>query len=226
MKKIGLLYRLIALLGSFTVYLPIIAGILFIMWYLVPLWYLSWYIVLFIFPFFYWDGHWNPYNEVASTIIGIIGFLIFVLGVGLFLYSLAIMVIQKSKGDTLVNTGPYRWVRHPQHLGITLLLLAPTLWPYIRPSDILSWSLIAFGLIVTADIEEVSLSKRFEGKYEDYRSRVPFILPYNLSLPSFLKTGILGQGKPARYVLWFAIYWILMSFILFLFSFVHLDYWA
>jgi len=222
----GLLCRLIAILSSFAVYLPIIAGILYVMWYIVPLWYFSWYIILFIFPFFYWDGHWNPYNEVISTTIWIGGFLIFILGIGLFLYGLGIMVIHKSKGDSLITTGPYRWVRHPQHLGIMLLLLAPTLWPYIRPSDILSWSLIAFGLIVSADIEESSLFKRFEEKYEDYRSRVPFIIPYSLSLASFLKTGTLGQGRPLRYVLWFAIYWILMSFILFLFSLVWIEYWA
>ena len=153
-------------------------------------------------------------------------FLIFVIGIMLILYGLKVIVVHRTKGDVLVTTGPYRWIRHPQHLGIIMSLLAPALsFSYIRPSDIVSWSLIAFGLIVSADLEEVSLSKRFGEKFDEYRSKVSFMIPYCLPFPTVMKSGVLGQGRPARYVLWFVIYWLIMTFILFLFSFVRIDHW-
>ncbi|MGY5863282.1 MAG: methyltransferase [Candidatus Thorarchaeota archaeon] len=227
MNKTGLVYRVTALIASIAVYLPVLGGILFVMWYIIPLWYFSWNIVEFIFPFYYWDGHWNPstINWGVATSVWAVDFLILILGIGLLLYGLKTMVTHKSKKDELITSGPYRWVRHPQHLGIILFLLAPIFVTYVRPNDILSWSLIAFGLIVSADIEEVSLSKRFGESYVEYRAKVPFIFPYSLSLPTVMRTGALDQGKPTRYVLWFVIYWIIMSFILFLFSFVRIDYW-
>ena len=105
-----------ALIASIAVYLPVLAGILFAMWYIIPLWYFSWYIVEFLFPFYYWDGHWNPiYDWATGTInwnvaipIWTVEFLIFLLGVGLFLYGLKTMIVQRSKGDALITSGPYR----------------------------------------------------------------------------------------------------------------------
>ncbi len=233
--------RLTTVFGSFMIYLPILGGILSAMWYMIPLFYLSWYVIVFIFPIRYWDLWWKPGYDFETGFdwsvvfsFWIIEALLLGFGFVLFIYGLKTMVVHRTESDGLVTIGPYRWMRHPQHFGIILILLAPALLPllpwepemmYIRPSDILSWSLIAFGLVVGADLEEISLSKRYGAKYDEYRAKVPFMIPFFPSLSYVLSKSFLDQGKLARYVLWFAMYWIIMTFILYLFSFVPLDGW-
>ncbi|MHA1929370.1 MAG: hypothetical protein ACTSV2_12415, partial [Candidatus Thorarchaeota archaeon] len=96
MNKKRLVHRVTAISVSFTIYLPVLAGILVAMWYWVPLWYLSWYIVVFIFPIRYWDAHWNPFIDHDTGIVNwslvntiwILEISILVFGIALFLYGL------------------------------------------------------------------------------------------------------------------------------------------
>jgi hypothetical protein len=135
-----------------------------------------------------------------------------------------------SRGISVVTSGPYRWVRHPQHLGIIMFLLPlallniryPIYWAGIRPGDILSWSLVSFMLIVAADFEESGLVKRFGIEYSDYCKRTPFLLP-RVSIFGFIdKYEMLSKGKPFRYIVWFVLYWFVTSLILYGFTFVEL----
>jgi hypothetical protein len=97
-------------------------------------------------------------------------------------------------------------------------------WTGIRPGDILSWSLVAFMLIVAADLEERTLAKNFGAEYIDYCNRTPFLLP-KVSLFEFLeKYPRFSKGKPLRYVLWFILYWCTFSLILYGFTFVELHW--
>lgn len=154
-------------------------------------------------------------------------------GLGLFLVSLAVMVRVKVRREGLVTSGPYKYVRHPQHLGISLVFLGVSFihilvpfkyYPYFRPGDIIAWLFTTFLLITRTDIEEVRLTREFGEEYEEYPSKTPFILPF-LRLPIRAESKHLKQGRPLRYIMWFVIFWILARGILYLSTFTIL-YWT
>jgi len=169
-------------------------------------------------------------SPLVALSIWIMEGILILAGLALFILALFEMARRFSDGVSLITSGPYRWVRHPQHLGIIMFLLPIALfniapsgyWNGIRPGDILSWSLVSFMLIVAADLEEQSLVKRFGSEYIDYTKRTSFLLP-KVSLFGFTdKYPLLSKGKPLRYIIWFALYWCLISLILYGFTFIEL----
>lgn len=232
-KKERLITRFMTAVTSAIVYLPIIAGIITPMVYLLPAWYLSWYAAGIIFPFYeIWHGFWMPVEDLGSAyIIWGIEIIVFAIGIGLSGYALREMVIRRKESSGLVTSGPYSWIRHPQHLGILLFLLPFAITfkfrsgfsTGIRPGDILSWTLMGFLLLAVADWEESRLLKKFGEQYIEYSQNTPFIIPVkasiNITLPSWLQ-----KGKPVRYIVAFAIFWVVISLVLFGFSMVHLIY--
>lgn len=227
--------KLVALATSFMVYIPIVAGILTPMIWVLAAWYVSWYVFLWIFPFSeIWGGLWWPFQTPAFGLtLWLLEVLILAIGLVLFLSALKEMIAARRKGIGLVTLGLYQLVRHPQHLGIMLILLPFALtnvsqpvqwWGGIRPGDLLSWSFVAFLLIIVADLEEKRLLALFGQDYEEYAQGTPFLLP-KVGLPTFIQRfDSLSRGKPLRYVLAFVIYWLLASLMLFGFTLVELAY--
>jgi len=206
-----------------VIYLPIVAGIITPMVYLLPAWYVSWYVAALIFPFSEsWYGFFLPVNDILLvSLIWIFQAIIVSVGTGIFLWGLLQMTREIRNGSTFVDSGPYAYVRHPQHLGILVLLL-PFAFAFdltsgystgIRPGDILSWSLMAFLLLAVADFEESRLIKSLNG-YSEYKDRTPFIIPKSPRI-KFNVHPLLQQGRPLRYLLFFAVYWALISLVLF-----------
>lgn len=212
--------------ASFVVYLPIVAGIITPMVYMLPAWYISWEVAALIFPFSeIWSGFWFPIFDVGLAIyVFSVGAAISVVGFGLFLWALLEMAKKKREGNGLVVSGPYAWVRHPQHLGLLLFLLPFALTfkylsPFImgiRPGDILSWSLMAFLLLAVADWEEHRITKEYGILYQEYCNETPFILPirtgWTIQMPE-----LLNKGRPLRYVTAFAVFWVVISLVLYIF---------
>jgi len=89
---------------------------------------------------------------------------------------LTLRVSETHRTERVVTTGVYSIVRHPQylggllaHLGISFLLSA-------------SYSLLSTPLMITllyliSRREEEELTKEFGKKYEDYKKRVPMLIP-------------------------------------------------
>ena len=85
-----------------------------------------------------------------------------------------------DRGRALVTTGPYRLVRHPIYLGLTLLAtgtaLAFSSWPAL--------GIVLSGIVPTfawrARGEERLLSGTFGERYEAYRQRTKMIIPWLL----------------------------------------------
>jgi protein-S-isoprenylcysteine O-methyltransferase Ste14 len=201
--------------------------------YLLPAWYLSWYAAGLIFPFYdIWHGFWMPIENLSQVyLIWGSGILVFLIGISLSGAALREMVIKRKNGEGLITSGPYSWVRHPQHLGILLFLL-PFAIAFkftsgfstgIRPGDVLSWALMGFLLLAVADWEESRLLEKFNEQYLEYSQNTPFIVPIRISidvtLPSWLE-----KGKLARYIVAFLIFWLLISFVLYGFSMAGLIY--
>jgi len=114
------------------------------------------------------------------------------LGFFLFLYSL-IYLYRKRNG--LVKTGPYKYVRHPQYLGIIMMTFGLTLVslqtypviPYLLTplyighlAVLLVWTVEVFAYVMLAKLEESYLRSKFGDEYVKYSESVPFIIPLRL----------------------------------------------
>ncbi len=110
-----------------------------------------------------------------------IGFVIFFAGMALFSWSMGVnpffektVRIQTERGHRVIDTGPYRYVRHPGYVGFFgWMLSAPLLlgsWWAFLPAII---SVIA--VIVRTALEDRTLRDELPG-YPDYARRVRFRL--------------------------------------------------
>jgi protein-S-isoprenylcysteine O-methyltransferase Ste14 len=111
-----------------------------------------------------------------------------IIGLSLLVYSVAYLRIKRKGG--LVTSGPYRLIRHPQYLGMILTTLGLTSWSvwilnntfgagFLSPSQtICVWFIELFAYIFLAHIEELFLSRNYGKIFSDYRSQVPFLIPF------------------------------------------------
>ena len=90
------------------------------------------------------------------------------------------LVPKADQGTGLVTTGPYRRVRHPIYLGLTLLALGEALafasWP--------AAAIVLAGIVPTfawrARAEEQLLGRIFGARYAAYRRHTKLIIPHLL----------------------------------------------
>lgn len=85
--------------------------------------------------------------------------------------------VQRDRGQTVVSTGPYHYVRHPMYAAALLFLLGTTL--LLGSWYGLLWGLILVGMIAgRAILEERTLQKELEG-YDAYMAQVKYrLIPY------------------------------------------------
>jgi protein-S-isoprenylcysteine O-methyltransferase Ste14 len=86
----------------------------------------------------------------------------------------AVVRIQSERGHTVIDTGPYRWMRHPGYAGGALSYLAAplllgTLWALVPAA------LTIVALIARTALEDRTLQQELLG-YADYARRVRFCL--------------------------------------------------
>lgn len=96
---------------------------------------------------------------------------------------LAQIVYAKTQKTGLITTGFYKYVRHPQHLGIVVMSLGFLMLngAGIRIGNIIAWTLVVFIYILLAESEEAALENEFGESYLDYKRKVPYMIPF---LPS------------------------------------------
>ena len=106
-----------------------------------------------------------------------IGVVLFVLGNGLFLRAMAenpffesTVRIQSERGHYVIDSGPYRAVRHPGYVGgvagiLSFPLLLNSAWA------LLPTALTIVGMVIRTALEDRTLRKKLPG-YADYAARV------------------------------------------------------
>jgi protein-S-isoprenylcysteine O-methyltransferase Ste14 len=81
------------------------------------------------------------------------------------------------EGHRLIVEGPYRWVRNPIYTGMFGMLIATGLafaaWPMLLAGIVLY--LVGFHIRVRA--EEKLLAAEFGEEFQEYKRRVPALLP-------------------------------------------------
>ena len=117
------------------------------------------------------------------------GAIIAFIGLGLFLYCLIYQLLHRKQ---LIQTGPYRIIRHPQYLSLMILISGLTAIsfqttpitisdPYERSSYLIVfiiWIMEVLAYITLAKIEDISLKAKFGQIYMEYVNKVPFLYPF------------------------------------------------
>jgi protein-S-isoprenylcysteine O-methyltransferase Ste14 len=131
--------------------------------------------------------------------------LIFLIGVSLFILSLACLVIGILKNDGLVQERIYKHVRHPQNLAIIIMTFPLFLYYGFRIGDVVSWVQLIFLMIIYSDIADMKLKKKFPDDFQSYYVKtgffLPRILPYRIS---YYFSAIFNKRN--RYILLFFFY--------------------
>jgi protein-S-isoprenylcysteine O-methyltransferase Ste14 len=139
-----------------------------------------------------WEGLFSPVLVSILVVAGLdirsgwaplplwvwpIGLVLFVLGGGLFLRAMAenpffekTVRIQSERGHHVIDTGPYRTVRHPGYVGMFAFILS---FPLLLTSAwaLLPTALTMIGLLVRTALEDRTLQNKLPG-YADYVARV------------------------------------------------------
>jgi len=112
-----------------------------------------------------------------------------IVGFFLLVYSAAYLRMKRNGG--IVTSGPYRLIRHPQYLGMILSTLGLTSWSiwilnhyfgigFLSPSQTIGvWFIELFAYILLALVEELFLSRNYAANFNDYKSQVPFLIPFS-----------------------------------------------
>jgi protein-S-isoprenylcysteine O-methyltransferase Ste14 len=78
--------------------------------------------------------------------------------------------------DTLVTSGLYAWVRHPQYSGLFLITIGLLIqWPTIV--TLVTWPILLFMYARLARREEAEMERQFGEVYRAYATRVPRFVP-------------------------------------------------
>ena len=118
-----------------------------------------------------------------------------VVGGSLFVYSA--YYLHKRGGNTLVITGPYKYIRHPQYLGLLLMSVGLGSWSYVIYAvtyGLTFWQIYLSGFfdpikmwyievglyILVALIEERFLCRKFGKDYKEYQKRTSFMVPIKI----------------------------------------------
>jgi protein-S-isoprenylcysteine O-methyltransferase Ste14 len=123
---------------------------------------------------FEWSPPLNPFVQI-------IGLIVYVLGMGLFTWSMAsnpffsgVVRIQMDRDQVVATSGPYRYVRHPGYLGYitaysaTALALG-SLWALIPAF------LLLISMTMRTVLEDKTLLEKLEG-YREYAAQVRYRL--------------------------------------------------
>lgn len=186
---VSIIKRTIIIISSIWVYIPIIEGIITPMIIIFPLAYISWYIFSLwggSNTFGLWFNAWfvispDTYSYILLLLIIEISF--FIAGFILFLSGLLHLVNGRKNEINIVQTGLYKFIRHPQNLGILIMLFPFILYIPgfgdigIRIGDILSWTLFGLFIIIYSDLEEIKLRKKFPEEFENFQANTGFFIP-------------------------------------------------
>jgi len=185
--KSRIFINLLASLSSVWVYVPVIVGIL--VWmaaWMAPAAYISWRFFYIFGPISWFKkGFKLKYieNSLGVKILLVFELLVITIGLVLFIWGLVHIALAKFNKEGLVTKGPYKYVRHPQHLGLILIAFAFSLYipgtedMGIRAGEIVSWSLFVLIQFLWSDYEEKQLARKFGDEFIEYRRKTGSFFP-------------------------------------------------
>ena len=144
-----------------------------------------------------WQGKWI-YDPVAFLHISMSFYLLFttmevnqyaalacfalyVIGAALFLWSIVsstnLKFASSNVGDTLITSGPYRFIRHPLYLSYTLIWIASC----VLFNSLVLWitliAMVAFYIVSAKREEAAIMNSEHSIMYKTYKNSVGMFLP-------------------------------------------------
>ena len=121
-----------------------------------------------------WSPAFSPALKWASLAVILLGYAVSSYALIENAFFSGMVRIQSERGQRVVSSGPYRWVRHPGYAGALLTYLAtpPFLdaaWAYLPVA------FIAVALVVRTRLEDRTLQEELAG-YREYARRVRYRL--------------------------------------------------
>jgi protein-S-isoprenylcysteine O-methyltransferase Ste14 len=123
---------------------------------------------------------------LTALLLALCGCLLALTGAALVLWSRAelgsawSLVPTADQGTGLVTTGPYRFVRHPIYLGLSMLAFGEALAFSSWPAVVIVLSAIVPTFLWRACAEEKLLTGTFGDRYAHYRRQTRMMIPYFL----------------------------------------------
>ena len=85
-------------------------------------------------------------------------------------------LIHAADQDTLVTTGVYAYIRHPQYIGMWLITVGLLIqWPTLI--TLIMWPILMFAYYKLSMSEEKGLKEKFGEEFERYKASVPAFFP-------------------------------------------------
>ena len=115
-----------------------------------------------------------------------LGALLLYVGVGLRICAITVLgvffttTVVVAHGQTVIERGPYRLIRHPSYTGLLLILLGfgLSLANWLSLVVVLGSALI--GLTYRIRVEEAALRERLGQRYQEYMRRTKRLIPFVL----------------------------------------------
>ena len=178
--------------------------------------------------FYFYDFSWifadptllfYPYTEIRYSWLNshlfvshdfyismiIIKNIFFILGFLIFLISLAQIIYGLIKKRRLIQNGFYKYIRHPQNLGIIFIAFSLFVLPKIRMGDIISWVQFVFLIILYSDNGDLLLKKKYPDQFQQYYEKTGFMSPKLFSRNKKRYISVF-QNKLMRYRLFLILY--------------------
>jgi protein-S-isoprenylcysteine O-methyltransferase Ste14 len=115
--------------------------------------------------------------SVCGGVLSLVGFAIVIAATYQIAFAIPIVEDQTERGQVLIDTGPYAYLRHPMYFGVLPFLAGIALWLESYAS-LIAMSAIFVILIVRIVVEEKVLRKTLPG-YTEYMERVRYrIVPF------------------------------------------------
>lgn len=123
---------------------------------------------------FYWSPHVSWMWSASGAFLSLVGMSVFLLAMKENRFFSAVIRVQRDRGHTVCNSGPYKIVRHPGNAGMILGTIG---FPLLFMS---AWSalpalLSVVLMIVRTRLEDSTLEKELDG-YRDYQRTTPYRL--------------------------------------------------
>jgi protein-S-isoprenylcysteine O-methyltransferase Ste14 len=127
------------------------------------------------------DGHVLP----PSLILFFIGTVLLIVGLSFSVWARVVLgrnwsgTVTIKKDHELIQSGPYRWVRHPIYTGIILGFLGSAV-ARNSPAGYLGVALVAVGFWFKLQREETWLRETFGDSYAQYADKTARLIPFLL----------------------------------------------
>jgi protein-S-isoprenylcysteine O-methyltransferase Ste14 len=124
--------------------------------------------------------HWHllpappPFLAALGLTLFVVGWVITALALRENAFAVTVVRLQAERQHAVVDTGPYRVVRHPMYAGNPCVLVGLSVWLGSYAAALLAAIPLAL-LVARIGLEERFLRRELEG-YADYAVRVPYRL--------------------------------------------------